>query len=78
MFMSAAHELAAAVREDDLEQGSLYPPLSSIRDVSAHIAVQVAKVAYRSGLARGEPPADLLAAVRSHMYNPRYVDYTNA
>jgi malate dehydrogenase (oxaloacetate-decarboxylating)(NADP+) len=74
MFMVAANELAARVREDDLAQGSLYPPLSSIREVSAHIAAEVAAVAWRSGLARGAQPADLLATVRSHMYEPRYVD----
>jgi malate dehydrogenase (oxaloacetate-decarboxylating)(NADP+) len=78
MFMAAANELAARVREDDLAQGSLYPPLSSIRDVSAHIAAQVAAVAWRRGLARGAQPADLLAAVRSQMYQPRYVDYAGA
>jgi malate dehydrogenase (oxaloacetate-decarboxylating)(NADP+) len=78
MFMAAANELAARVREDDLAQGSLYPPLSSIRDVSAHIAAQVAAVAYRSGLARGQQPADLLATVRSQMYQPRYADYAGA
>ena len=78
MFMAAANELAARVREDDLAQGSLYPPLSSIRDVSAHIAAQVAAVAYGSGLARGPQPADLLATVRSQMYQPRYADYASA
>jgi malate dehydrogenase (oxaloacetate-decarboxylating)(NADP+) len=49
MFMAAAHTLAEGVTEDDLQQGSLYPPLKSIRDVSAHIAAAVAAVAYRRG-----------------------------
>jgi malate dehydrogenase (oxaloacetate-decarboxylating)(NADP+) len=53
MFMAAANELAAQVQDDDLRQGSLYPPLSKIRDVSAHIAAATAAVAYRRGLARG-------------------------
>src|SRR4249920_2142735 len=61
MFMAAAHTLAEQVSEDDLRQGSLYPPLKNIRDVSAHIAAAVAAVAYRRGLARGAEPADLLA-----------------
>jgi malate dehydrogenase (oxaloacetate-decarboxylating)(NADP+) len=78
MFMAAAHELAAQVREDDLRQGSLYPPLSSIRGVSAHIAAATAAVAYRKGLARGAEPANLLEAVRSQMYEPRYADYATA
>jgi malate dehydrogenase (oxaloacetate-decarboxylating)(NADP+) len=75
MFMAAAHELAAQVKEQDLRQGSLYPPLSSIRDVSAHIAAATAAVAYRRGLTRGAQPANLLEAVRLQMYEPRYADY---
>ena len=78
MFMAAANELAAQVRGDDLRQGSLYPPLSSIRDVSANIATKVATVAYRSGLARAKEPVNLQETVRSHMYEPRYVNYESA
>jgi malate dehydrogenase (oxaloacetate-decarboxylating)(NADP+) len=72
MFMAAAHTLAEGVTEDDLQQGSLYPPLKSIRDVSAHIAAAVAAVAYRRGLARGPEPTDLLRFVKSKMYEPCY------
>ena len=75
MFMAAAHTLAEQVREDDLQQGSLYPPLKNIRDVSAHIAAAVAAVAYRRELARRPKPADLLAFANSQMYEPRYVTY---
>jgi malate dehydrogenase (oxaloacetate-decarboxylating)(NADP+) len=75
MFMAAAHSLAEQVTEEDLRQGSLYPPLKSIREVSANIAAAVAAVAYRRGLAREPEPADLLAYVKSRMYEPRYVEY---
>ncbi len=60
--------------QDDLQQGSLYPPLKNIREVSAHIAAAVAAVAYRRGLARVPQPADLLGFVKSQMYEPRYVE----
>ena len=53
MFMVAAHALAHLVSQDDLEQGSLYPALPRIREVSAHIAEAVADVAYNRGLATG-------------------------
>jgi len=78
MFMAAAHALAAQVSEADLRQGSLYPPLSSIRDVSAHIAAAVAEVAYRSELTPGPRPTDLLGYVRSQMYEPRYAAYVTS
>jgi malate dehydrogenase (oxaloacetate-decarboxylating)(NADP+) len=75
MFMAAAHALAEQVTADDLQQGSLYPPLTNIRDVSAHIAAAVAAVAYHRGLARGPEPADLLGLMKSRMYEPHYADY---
>jgi malate dehydrogenase (oxaloacetate-decarboxylating)(NADP+) len=75
MFMAAARTLAEQVSEDDLQQGSLYPPLKNIRDVSAHIAAAVAAVAYRRGLARSSQPAELLGFVKSQMYEPRYASY---
>ena len=53
MFMAAAHALADLVNESDILQGSLYPALARIREVSAHIAAAVAYVAYKRGLAIG-------------------------
>jgi malate dehydrogenase (oxaloacetate-decarboxylating)(NADP+) len=70
--MAAAHTLAQLVTEADLEQGSLYPALPRIREVSAHIAAAVARVAYDRGLAPGPAPKDLLAYMQSQMYDPRY------
>jgi len=75
MFMSAARMLASLVSESDLEQGSLYPALPRIREVSAQIAASVAEVAYQRGLARGEAPVDILAHVKSQMYEPAYCSY---
>ncbi len=75
MFLAAARALAAQVTPEDLAQGSLYPPLASVRDVSAHIAVSVAEVAFAQGHASIERPADLLAHVRACMYQPAYSAY---
>ena len=72
MFMAAAHTLANLVSEEDLKQGSLYPALPRIREVSAHIAAAVAEIAYNRGFATGQAPKDLLAYVRSQMYDPHY------
>jgi malate dehydrogenase (oxaloacetate-decarboxylating)(NADP+) len=75
MFMTAATTLAGMVEESDLAQGSLYPPLAHIREVSAAIAAAVAESAYASGLAGKPRPADVPADIRSQMYDPRYSSY---
>jgi malate dehydrogenase (oxaloacetate-decarboxylating)(NADP+) len=72
MFMAAAHTLAYLVNKDDIEQGSLFPALPRIREVSAHIAVAVAEVVYKRGLATVPAPNDLMAFVQSQMYDPHY------
>ena len=72
MFMAAAHTLAQSVTETDIAQGSLYPALPRIREVSAQIAAAVADVAYQRGLANGPPPNDLIGYVQSQMYDPHY------
>jgi malate dehydrogenase (oxaloacetate-decarboxylating)(NADP+) len=75
MFLAAAHALAEQVSESDLAQGSLYPALPRIREVSAQIATAVAEAAYRGGLASDARPADLEAHVRSQMFDPHYESY---
>jgi malate dehydrogenase (oxaloacetate-decarboxylating)(NADP+) len=76
MFMAAARTLAGLVDEADLAQGSLYPALSRIREVSAAIAVAVAESAYATGLAGKPRPAHVAADVRSQMYDPRYLKHS--
>jgi malate dehydrogenase (oxaloacetate-decarboxylating)(NADP+) len=75
MFFMAAKILAGEVSEDDLAHGSVYPPLTRIREVSAAIAKAVAEVAYQRGLATKARPEDLLAYIRSQMYEPKYHSY---
>ncbi len=72
MFLAAARTLARCTTQADLDQGSLFPPLSTVRDVSARIAVDVAEIALRDGLASIERPDDLEQAIRAEMYDPRY------
>jgi malate dehydrogenase (oxaloacetate-decarboxylating)(NADP+) len=75
MFLAAAQSLARQVSETDLERGRIYPPLSRIREVSALIAADVARIAYDSGLAGKEEPGDILTDIREHMYQPVYPHY---
>ena len=72
MFMAAAHTLAHSVTETDLGQGSLYPALPRIREVSAQIGAAVARVAFQRGLATDRTPNDLIGFVQSQMYDPHY------
>ena len=78
MFMAAARTLAGQVTAADLAQGSLYPPLQNVRDVSAQIATAVFTVALREGLAGVPAPGHLLEFVKSHMYEPGYASYSAA
>lgn len=75
MFLVAADALAHEVSQADLQAGRIYPPLETIRLVSARIAAAVAGVAHARGLARAPAPPDLLAAIRSGMYEPVYRGY---
>jgi malate dehydrogenase (oxaloacetate-decarboxylating)(NADP+) len=75
MFLAAARTLARQTTKADLAQGSLYPPLARIRDVSAQIAAAVAEVAYARKLTTRRRPGNVLAHVRSQMYDPRYPRY---
>ena len=75
MFMRAAFALAQLVSGSDLAQGSLYPALPRIREVSTKIAAEVAQVAFDQRLANGQAPVDMVAHVTSHMYEPRYSNY---
>ena len=67
--------MVGQVTQEDLAQGSLFPPLRNVRDVSAQIAAAVAAVAFRENLAGVPKPPDLLAFVKSYMYEPRYDAY---
>ncbi|HSM17340.1 MAG TPA: NAD-dependent malic enzyme [Gemmatimonadales bacterium] len=75
MFHAAARTLAESVDEDLLKQGSIYPPLESIRQVSAAVALSVAHVAFEQGQAAGPAPSDMQAHIASMMYDPNYREH---
>ncbi len=75
MFMAAAKALSLQVTEEDLELGRIYPPLTKIRSVSANIAAAVAEVAYDEGLTEQPRPYNILAHVKSMMYQPDYISF---
>jgi len=69
-FLSAARTLAGMVKKKDLDAGSLYPPISGIRDISLAIGVSVAEQAYAMKLAQAKRPRDLKRAIAQYMYVP--------
>ena len=75
VFLTAAKRLADLVSQSDLDNGSMYPPLSEVRALSAEIAAAVAEYLYDNGLATNERPADILAAVKAHMWSPEDPDF---
>ena len=77
MFAAAARALAELVTPADLELGRIYPALTRIREVSLHIAVAVAGVAYRQSLNRGLPRSDVRAHLAAQMYQPIYASFAS-
>ncbi len=75
MFTAAAKTLVAQVTEEDLQTGCLFPSLNRIREVSANIALAVAKVVFARGLTSMTEPADLSGHIRSVMYEPDFHPY---
>lgn len=72
MFLAAAQVLAGSVTDAELQQGSIYPKLTRVRQVSQAIAVEVCRIALEQSLTVAELPEDLSGFVQSLMYEPNY------
>ena len=75
MLLAAAGALADQAEEALLREGTLFPPLSRIRDVSLRIATVVARVAAAEGLTTRPLPDDVEAYLAGSMYQPVYPRY---
>ena len=75
MFAVAAKTLDEEVSEEDFKVRRIYPDLSRIREVSANIALAVAKIAFAGGLTAKPEPRDLPGYIKSIMYDPTYKEY---
>lgn len=71
-MMIAAKSLTKCLTDERLATGCLYPPLESIREVSAIIGQAIAEEAWSKGTATVPRPDDTLAFVKSKMYVPSY------
>jgi len=72
MFIEAAQGVADQVTPDLLKLGMLFPPQSNILEVEIQTAARVAKLIFDSGLARVNPPSDIVQFIREHVYKPQY------
>lgn len=72
MFRVAAQSVAGMVTEADIRQGSLFPQLEKIREVSLEIGVAISRLAFEQGLAGIDEPEDLRDYISARMYKPDY------
>ena len=73
MFLAAARALAAAVGDDHLKVGALFPPITDVRPVSRSVGIAVAQAAIEEGVA--DPVDDLPGAIDHAMWRPCYLPY---
>jgi malate dehydrogenase (oxaloacetate-decarboxylating)(NADP+) len=78
MFIEAGQAVADLVPPNLLKQGLLYPLQSDILETEIQTAARVATLAFDSGLARVERPADMIAFIRRHVYKPQYATAATA
>lgn len=73
VFLISAERLAQLVTSEDLEKGSLYPPLEMIIECSLKIATRVMEYSYEKGLASVRPePRDKEYFIKTQTYELTY------
>ncbi|MGI9291392.1 MAG: NAD-dependent malic enzyme [Gammaproteobacteria bacterium] len=73
MISVSAHALAAAVTDEELQRGLLYPSVSRLREVSAQVALAVMKQAASEGCCAGDD--DFEERIANAMWFPKYPEY---
>ncbi|KAL7233825.1 hypothetical protein ACSBR1_017438 [Camellia fascicularis] len=83
MLQAAAECLAAYMTEEEVLKGTIYPPISRIRDITKEVAAAVIKEAIEEDLAEGYRDMDprelqklnheeIVAYVQNNMWSPEY------
>lgn len=70
MFLEGAKALAGLCSPEHLKNGSVFPPLDQVQEISAVIAMAVCKQAEKEGLSTRSTPTD--DEIRKAFYNPTY------
>ncbi|HEX9643862.1 MAG TPA: NAD-dependent malic enzyme [Acidimicrobiia bacterium] len=76
MFLAAAHAMSAAVSDDDLKAGSMFPTMAAAPATATAVAVAVAGRAIEEGVA--DPVGDVEAVVAASRWAPHYLPYRPA
>ncbi|KAI4489773.1 hypothetical protein M0804_003955 [Polistes exclamans] len=72
-FLIAATALSGLVTNEDLDRGTLYPPLADIQQCSLCIATKIMEYAYKSSLATVLPePKDYTDFIKAQLYDTEY------
>jgi malate dehydrogenase (oxaloacetate-decarboxylating) len=75
MFLAASRALSAMVTPEAERSGALLPPVQIIREVSARVALAVAKEARDSGLGRLLDDKEFEKVVRKAQWDPQYTPF---
>ena len=73
MFAAAAACLADQLRQEDVDAGSLYPPVAALRRVTARIAEAVMREARAAGAGLPLTDEEIPVRVAGAMWEPRYL-----
>nr|XP_022905003.1 NADP-dependent malic enzyme-like isoform X2 [Onthophagus taurus] len=77
MFLRAASALAESVKEEDLQNGCLFPPIMELTQISEYVVTKLMEFAYEKGMATVFPePTDKKAYFKSQAYSTDYVTAT--
>ncbi len=78
MFLAAAEALAEMSPAKHGPGHTLLPPVTALRHVAAHVAIAVAKQAYKEGLTQGFDPELAEQVIKARMWDPVYEVYHRA
>ena len=68
--------IAGLVKQEDLDIGLIYPPMSNIHEVSTVLGAKVVEDSYKTNTANTYPePMDKDAFVRGHQYSLEYESF---
>ena len=70
MFLAAADALAGTTTSAELAQGSVYPAITRMRDVSVRVAEAV--ISAGGEAPGGRDPGQVLESLRAALYDPEY------